>query len=122
LSCVKEGEDVFYWFMLSISIIAEVIGTISIKFAGDDAGPIDYLLLFSLVASSYYFLSKAIQGIPLGLAYAIWEGLGLIMMLISGYLFFNERIYKEKFLACSIIIIGMVMLNNGRIKPSQKGE
>lgn len=112
----------FYWFMLFISITAEVIGTISIKFAGDDAGPIDYLLLFSLVVSSYYFLSKAIQGIPLGLAYAIWEGLGLIMMLIFGYLFFNERIYTEKFLACSLIIIGMVMLNNGRRNVSQKGE
>lgn len=112
----------FYWVMLVISITAEVIGTISIKFAGDDAGPIEYLLLFSLVASSYYFLSKAIQGIPLGLAYAIWEGLGLIMMLISGYLFFNERIYNEKLFACCLIIIGIVMLNNGRINASQKGE
>lgn len=122
LCCFEKGEDMFYWFMLLISIITEVTGTISIKFAGDDAGPFDYLLLFSLVASSYYFLSKAIQGIPMGLAYAIWEGLGLIIMLTFGYLFFNERIYKEKFLACSIIIIGMLLLHKGRIKPSQKGE
>lgn len=112
----------FYWFMLFISIIAEVMGTISIKVAGDDAESFDYILLFSLVASSYYFLSKAIEGIPMGLAYAVWEGLGLIMMLLFGYLFFNERIYKEKFLACSIIIIGMIMLNRGRINSSQKEE
>ena len=112
----------FYWFMLAISILAEVSGAISIKYAGQEAGPLNYILLFTLVASSYYFLSKAIQEIPMGVAYAVWESIGLLVMLIAGILFFDERIYKEKLFACGIIVLGMVMLNKGHITVGQEGD
>jgi len=111
----------FYWFLLFISIVAEVIGTSYIKYAVDDAGPSDYFLLFSLVGLSYCFLAKAIQAIPMSLAYAVWEGVGLIVMLVSGYLLFDEIIHRKKLLACGAIIVGIVMLNFGRDSSHGKG-
>lgn len=108
------------WFMLAIAIVAEVIGTVSIKYAGEDAGGGDYLVLFFFIGTSYYFLAKAVQGIPIGLAYAVWEGLGLILMLALGYLLFDEIIHGKKLLACGAIIIGIVMLNCGRANYSQE--
>ena len=110
----------FYWFLLFIAVFTEVMGTISIKYAGEYAGLIHYFILFSLIGLSYYFFSKAIQGIPLGLAYAVWEGVGLIMMLILGYFLFDEIIHKQKLLACGIVVVGMVMLNLGRANNSQR--
>jgi len=106
----------FYWFILFISIVAEVIGTSYIKYAGDDAGAGDYLILFSLIGVSYYFLAKAIQSIPMSLAYAVWEGIGLMVMLVSGYFLFDEIVHRKKLLACGVIVVGIVMLNFGRAK------
>lgn len=121
-SVSEKVKIMFYWCMLFISIVGEIIGTGSIKYAGEDAGAEDYLLLFFLVASSYYFLSKAVQGIPMSLAYAVWEGIGLIGMLVLGYWLFDETIHRKKLLACGIIVAGIVMLNYGRVDERQKGE
>lgn len=110
----------FYWCMLFISILAEILGTCSIKYAGDDAGAVEYLFLFAMVGLSYYFLSKAIQRIPMSLAYAIWEGLGAVVMLLLGYWWFDEMLHRKKLLACGVVLIGIVLLYYGRGKASPK--
>lgn len=100
--------------MLFISIFAEIVGTSSIKYAGDNAGVAEYLFLFSMVSSSYYFLAKAIQRIPMSVAYAIWEGFGMVAMFLLGYWLFDEKIHQEKLLACGVVLTGIMLLHFGR--------
>lgn len=115
-----EVREMYYWLMLLLSILAEVTGTVSIKYAGADAGFLAYLLLFSFVASSYYFLSKAVQGLSMGTAYAVWEGVGLIFMLVAGYYLFGEKIYKEKIVACISIFMGIFLLHHSKPDSARK--
>ncbi len=111
----------FYWFMLFVSILAEIVGTLSLKYAGANAGIVDYLFLFAMVGAAYFFLAKAIQGMPLSLAYAVWEGVGLITIVLLGYLLFDETLPREKALACLAILSGIVLLNFGRRRETPKG-
>lgn len=112
----------FYWVMLFISIVAEIIGTTSIKYSGGAAGVWDYLFLFLMVGASYVFLSKAIQGMPLSLAYAVWEGVGMITVVLLGYLLFDEALQRDKLLACAAIFAGIVLLKVGQRPACGKEE
>ncbi|WP_346355674.1 SMR family transporter [Azotosporobacter soli] len=111
----------FYWFMLFVSILAEIIGTSSLKYSGVNAGIFDYLFLFAMVGAAYFFLAKAIQGMSLSLAYAVWEGVGLITIVLIGCLLFDETLEREKVLACLAILGGIVLLNFGRRREVPKG-
>ncbi len=69
-----------YWMFLGLAIITEVIGTLSMKYAsvsGDSAGMI---VMYIMIASSYILLSMAVKKVALGVAYALWEGIGILII------------------------------------------
>lgn len=111
----------FYWGMLMLSISAEIIGTSSMKYAGKDVGVENYIFLFALVGVSYYFLSKAIQGISMSLAYAVWEGIGMVIVMMIGYALFDESLHAYKLLACGAVVSGIILMKRGGVTNKEKG-
>ena len=119
----SDAEQVFmfYWFMLALSIASEIVGTVSLKYFAGQSGIGAYLFLFCMVGASYFFLAKAIQGLPLSLAYAVWEGVGLITVVLLGYLFFGEALRLDKLWACALVLGGIVLLKIGQKSADAKG-
>lgn len=110
------------WCMLILAIITEVTGTTMLKVVGQDESIHGYLLLLALVGLSYYLLSKAIVKIPLSVAYATWEGLGLIAVTGIGCILFNEGISPAKLLGVCAVLIGIVLLKYGMVKKEAAGD
>lgn len=99
--------------MLLLAIIAEILGTSTIKLLCTTYPIKGYSFLFLAIGLSYYFLSKAIVRIPLGLAYALWEGLGIAIITCIGYMFFKETLCTKKIIGIISIIFGICMLKSG---------
>jgi small multidrug resistance pump len=98
------------WGLLLAAIICEVIGTTSMKLSNGftKLGPSLLMVLFyglSLVA-----LNFSLKEIPVGTAYAIWSGVGVTLIAVIGFMFFNEKISILKIGAIALIIIGITIL------------
>jgi spermidine export protein MdtJ len=109
------------WVMLLLAISFEVTGTIFIKYA--QVYQCNKLHLITLVAicTSYFFFAKAIRKIPLGIAYAFWEGIGILLIASLSYLLFQEPISVFKLLGFLLIICGIACLKFGVVKHPRGG-
>lgn len=98
------------WMYLILAIAFEVVGTTMLK---DTSHVIGWktLAMLSSYATSLFFLSLALKKMDIGVAYAIWSGLGITAIQIIGLLFFRERIDFSKGIFISLILIGTIGLN-----------
>jgi small multidrug resistance pump len=101
------------WLLLSVAIVAEVFGTLSLK-ASDSLSKL-WPSLGVLVgyASAFALMAVSLKKIDVGITYAIWSGVGIIGAAVGGYLFFNQEISKVSMLGMAIIIVGVVVMNLG---------
>ena len=98
----------FEWMMLLIASICEIVWAQSLKLSDvfSKTIPTIFMVIFGIL--SCYFLALATRSIPLGIAYAIWSGIGGIGILILGYYFHGEAITLTQLFFISLIIIGIV--------------
>jgi len=96
------------WIFLSIAITFGVLGTVSMKLSQGlkKLKPVMCLILFYLI--SFIALTLSLEGIDLSIVYAVWSGIGTILVAIIGFFIFNERITIQKIISLSFIIIGVL--------------
>ncbi len=110
----KENKSlVSAWFFLVLAIISEVIGTSFLASAVRSSNYINYIIMSIALAFSYFFLALSTKIISIGAAYAIWEGLGLIMLTTVGILIFNESISLIELLGLTAAITGIICVTLG---------
>jgi len=100
----------YYWIMLALAVLAEVISTVGMKFAATSSPLLGYLLMAVMISFSFYAFSRAVIHIPLAVSYAIWEGLGLFLIGLSGVVFFGEHLSANEILAVSIMMFGLMLV------------
>lgn len=105
----------YYWILLLLAIMAEVLGTSTIKLLGHTYPLLGYVFLFTMMGISYYLLGKAIARIPMGIAYAVWEGLGMAAITVIGYLVFQEAFTVTKTAGIITVMIGIAFLKFGSL-------
>jgi small multidrug resistance pump len=97
--------------ILVLAILCEVVGTIALKASEGFArlGPIALVVVgYGL---SFYFLALALKQIPLGVAYAIWSGLGTAGAVLAGILVWRESLSLAGVAGIVLIIAGVILLN-----------
>lgn len=99
------------WMMLGLAIVAEVIGTTALKASENFTrlGPSLVVVLGYGVA--FYCLSLVLRSIPVGVAYAIWSGLGIVLITLVAYLVYDQRIDLAGLIGMGLIVAGVVVLN-----------
>ena len=99
------------WIYLSIAIVSEVIATSALKAAEGFSrlGPSLFVVLG--YASAFYFLSLTLRTIPVGVAYAVWSGVGIVLVAILGWLLYGQKLDAPAILGMALIITGIVVLN-----------
>ncbi|UZQ49192.1 DMT family transporter [Clostridium kluyveri] len=98
------------WVYLILAIAFEVIGTTTLK-GSNHIISFKTLAMLASYGFSLLFLSLALKKIDIGVAYAIWSGLGITAIEIIGVLVFKERIDFLKIMFISLIMIGTIGLN-----------
>ena len=99
------------YLYLSIAIIAEVIGTSALKASQEfsELGP--SIIAIAGYGASLYFLSLVLKTIPVGIAYAIWSGIGITLITITGALLFKQMPDIPAIIGMTMIMSGVIIIN-----------
>lgn len=92
---------------LLFAILLEVAGITSMKLSDGFNNLEPSVLIFVFYALSFIFLALTLKRLEVGLAYAIWSGLGTLLIAIIGAMFFHEPINTVKALSLGFIIVGV---------------
>ncbi len=96
---------------LALAIICEVFGTTFLVKSEQFTRLAPSLMVAILYIFSFYFLSLTLKTIPLGIAYAIWGGVGIILTVIIGFVIFKQSIDLPAISGIILIISGVVVIN-----------
>ncbi len=100
-----------HWLYLAIAIVAEVIGTSALKASDGFTKLYPSLVVIVGYGVSFYCLSLTLRTIPIGIAYAIWSGVGIVLISLIGWLAFNQKLDLPALLGISLIAAGVAVLN-----------
>ncbi|EAI1671680.1 QacE family quaternary ammonium compound efflux SMR transporter [Campylobacter coli] len=112
LNLIKK-ELFIAWFFLISAIVFEVLGTSFLKMENQILA---YSFMAIFIAFSYFFMGKAIKKIQVGIAYAVWELLGIILILLVSFILFKESLTSTQMLGIALSIIGIILINIGEVK------
>ena len=98
------------YLYLAIAIVAEVIGTSALKAAEGFTRPLPSLVVAVGYGTAFYFLSLALKVIPVGIAYAIWSGVGVALITVIGWVLFRQRLDAPAMLGVALIVAGVVVI------------
>jgi small multidrug resistance pump len=99
------------YFYLAIAIISEVIATSALKVSEEFTKLIPSIVVLVGYSVSFYFLSLVMKSIPVGLVYAIWSGLGIVLISIIGSVIFGQKLDLAAVIGILLIISGVVIMN-----------
>jgi small multidrug resistance pump len=99
------------WVYLFAAIVLEVIGTTCMKLSQGFTRLTPSLLMVAFYVASLTLLNLALKKVEVSIAYAIWSGVGTVLIAAIGILYFREPATALKLIAIVLIIIGCVMLN-----------
>ena len=98
------------WIYLAIAIVSEVIATSSLKAAEGFTHWVPSLIVIVGYASSFYFLSLTLRTIPIGVAYAIWSGVGVALVTLIGWSIYHQSLNIAALIGITLIISGVIVL------------
>ncbi|MFJ9289022.1 DMT family transporter [Bacillus halotolerans] len=99
------------WMFLCLAILFEVAGTVSMKLSAGFTRFLPSVLLMFFYGGSLFFLTLTLKSIDVSVAYAVWSGMGIVLITVVGFLYFQENISVMKLISIGLIIAGVVSLN-----------
>ncbi len=99
------------WLPLALAILAEVIGTSALKASAGFSRLWPSVVVVAGYGTAFYFLSLALRQIPVGIAYAVWSGVGTVLITLIGVLAFRQKIDAAGMLGIALIVAGVLVLN-----------
>ncbi|WP_147199537.1 multidrug/spermidine efflux SMR transporter subunit MdtJ [Pantoea sp. MBD-2R] len=102
-----------YWILLALAIATEIIGTLSMKWAALNDNASGYIFMLVMIAISYIFLCFAVKHIALGVAYALWEGIGILFITFFSTLLFDEPVSGLKVAGLMLLVMGIIFIKTG---------
>lgn len=99
-----------HWLYLGIAILSEVVGTSALKAADGFTRPLPSLIVAAGYASAFYFMSLALRSIPLGITYAIWSGIGIVLISLSGWWLYDQKLDAAALVGMALIVVGVVVI------------
>jgi len=101
----------FTYLFLALAIIAEVIATTSLKATEEFTKIVPTIIMIVAYLVSFYFMTLVLKFIPLGITYAIWSGIGIVLVAIVGAWRFKEIPDLPSILGMGLIISGVVVIH-----------
>lgn len=99
------------YLILLLAIVFETVATSSLKQSEQFTKLLPSVLTVLCYGISFYCLSIVLRSIPVGIAYAIWSGIGIVLISIVGFVFFGQRLDLPAIIGLTLIVAGVVIIN-----------
>jgi small multidrug resistance pump len=100
-----------HWVAIALAIIAEVIATSALKASEEFTKLMPSLLVVVGYGFAFYFMTISLRVIPLGIMYAIWSGLGIVMISIIGWVMYKQTLDFAAMLGIGMIVAGVLVIH-----------
>jgi len=99
------------WLYLAVAIVAEVVGTAALKSSEGFSRPAPSVVVVLGYLVAFYFLSLTLRTIPVGVAYAVWSGVGIVLISLIAWLAFGQSLDAPAMAGMALIIAGVILIN-----------
>ena len=100
------------YIYLAGAIICEVIGTMLLPLSENFTNPFPSFGSVVAYVLAFYFLTFALESIPIAIVYATWAGLGVFFVSVFSFLFYNQVLQWQSILGLLLIVIGVTLVNS----------
>ena len=100
-----------HWLFLGIAIVAEVTATSALKASEGFSRLWPSAVVVLGYGVAFYFLSLTLRTVPVGVAYAIWSGLGIVMISVLSLALFRQHLDLPAILGMALILAGVLVIN-----------
>lgn len=100
-----------YWVYLGIAIVSEVLATSALKASEGFTRPWPSLIVVVGYLVAFYCLSLTLRSLPVGVVYAIWSGLGIVLVSVIAWLLFGQKLDLPAIIGMGLIIAGVLVMN-----------
>ena len=100
-----------HWLFLSIAIISEVVATAALKSSAGFTQLWPSLLVIAGYSAAFFFLSLTLKTMPVGIAYAIWSGVGIVLITLIAWLVLGQSLDGPAIAGLALILAGVLVLN-----------
>lgn len=100
-----------HYVFLAIAIVSEVIATSALKATDEFSRFWPSVLVIAGYVCAFYFLTLALRVLPVGIAYAIWAGLGIVLVAIVGAVLYGQRLDLAGIVGIGLIVTGVLVIN-----------
>jgi small multidrug resistance pump len=106
-----EKGEYLHWLYLAGAIGFEIVATSALKAAAGFTRPFPSIVVILGYVAAFYCLSVALRVIPMGIAYAIWSGIGIVVISLVGLLVYRQRLDGAALLGIALILAGTMVIN-----------
>lgn len=99
------------WLLLLAAIVAEVIATSALKASQGFTRPGPTALVVAGYGLAFWLLSLTLRQIPVGIAYAAWSGLGMVLIALAGWWLYGQRLDGWALLGMALVVAGVLVMN-----------
>lgn len=99
------------YLYLLIAIVGEVVATSSLKASEQFRKPLPSILVVVGYAVAFYFLSITVKVLPVGITYAIWSGVGIVLVTIAGIILYKQVPDTAAIIGMILIALGVLVIN-----------
>ena len=98
------------WFFLGLAIASEVTATTSLKASEGFTKLVPSIIVIAGYSAAFYFLSLTLEDIPIGVAYAVWSGVGVAAIALISVFYLDQKIDLAGVVGISLIVVGVIVL------------
>jgi small multidrug resistance pump len=99
------------WIFLLLAIVAETIATSALKSSDGFSKLWPSVIVVVGYAAAFYLLALTLKTIPVGIAYAVWSGVGVVLITLAGWLVYGQKLDGPAVAGIGLIALGLIVMN-----------
>jgi small multidrug resistance pump len=99
------------WLLLAVAILAEVVATSALKATLGFTRPVPSAIVVVGYGIAFYCLSLALYTLPVGVTYAVWSGVGMVLITLIAWLVYGQALDAAAIVGLALILAGVLVLN-----------
>lgn len=100
-----------HWIALAIAICGEVIATSALKASNEFTRLVPSIIVVVGYGTAFYFMAISMRVLPVGIMYAIWSGMGIVLVSLIGWLVYKQTLDLPSMIGMGLIIVGVLVIN-----------